>query len=108
MQSRIEIRENVPLAPFTTLGVGGNARYFAKATHIPMVEQAVTFARTHDLPLFVLGGGSNLVVSDHGWNGLVLQVGIGGLEQREQDGRIRFNVGAGVEWDHFVAECVGR
>jgi UDP-N-acetylmuramate dehydrogenase len=108
MQSGIEIRKNVPLAPFTTLGVGGNARYFAKATSIPMVEQAVTFARTHDLQLFVLGGGSNLVVSDHGWNGLVLQVGIGGLEQREQDGRIRFDVGAGVNWDHFVAECVGR
>ncbi|HEY4053750.1 MAG TPA: UDP-N-acetylmuramate dehydrogenase [Terriglobales bacterium] len=108
MQSCIEIQENVPIAPFTTLGVGGNARYLVSATSVPMAEQAVRFARTDDLPLFVLGGGSNLVVSDHGWNGLALQVGIGGMEQREQDGRIHFDVGAGVEWDHFVSECVGR
>jgi UDP-N-acetylmuramate dehydrogenase len=108
MQSGIEIQENVPLAPFTTLGVGGNARYFVKATSIPMVEQAVTFARTGDIALLVLGGGSNLVVSDRGWNGLVLQVGIASVEEHEQEGRVRFDVGAGVDWDHFVSECVTR
>jgi UDP-N-acetylmuramate dehydrogenase len=108
MHSGIEIQENVPLAPFTTLGVGGNARYFAKATSIPMVEQAVTFARAGNIALFVLGGGSNLVVSDRGWNGLVLQVGIESVEQREQEGRVRFDMGAGVDWDHFVAERVNR
>jgi UDP-N-acetylmuramate dehydrogenase len=104
----IEIQENVPLAPLTTLGVGGNARYFVRATSIPMVEQAVRFAQANELPIFVLGGGSNLVVSDGGWNGLVLLVGVEGLEEREHDGKMLFDVGAGVDWDHSVAECVSR
>jgi UDP-N-acetylmuramate dehydrogenase len=104
----IEIQENVPLAPLTTLGVGGNARYFVRATSIPMVEQAVRFAQANEISIFVLGGGSNLVVSDRGWNGLVLLVGIEGLQAREHDGKMLFDVGAGVDWDHFVAECVSR
>jgi UDP-N-acetylmuramate dehydrogenase len=108
MQSGIEIRENVPLAPFTTLDVGGKARYFVRATSIQAVEKAVKFAQANEIPLFVLGGGSNLVVSDHGWNGLVLRVGIDGLERQDHDGKIRFDVGAGVNWDDFVADCVSE
>ena len=104
----IEIQENVPLGPLTTLGVGGEARYFVRATSIPMVEQAVRFAQTNEIPLFVLGGGSNLVVSDRGWSGLVLQVGLEGQYRREQDGKIRLDVGAGVDWDDFVADCVSE
>jgi UDP-N-acetylmuramate dehydrogenase len=104
----IEIQESVPLAPLTTLGVGGNARYFVRATSIPMVEQAVRFAQAKEIPRFVLGGGSNLVVSDRGWNGLVLQVGIEGLEERERGGKMLFDVGAGVDWDDFVAGCVSE
>jgi UDP-N-acetylmuramate dehydrogenase len=104
----IEIQENAPLAPLTTLGVGGNARYFLRATSVPMVEQAVRFAQANEIPLFVLGGGSNLVVSDRGWNGLVLQVGIKGLERQDHDGKSRFDVGAGVDWDDFVAGCVSE
>ena len=65
----IEIRENVPLAPLTTLGVGGNARFFVKTQSVAEVEQAVAFARNRELELFVLGGGSNLVVSDRGFDG---------------------------------------
>lgn len=108
MQSVMEIQENVPLAPLTTMGVGGKARCFVRATSISAVEQAVTFAHANDIPLFVLGGGSNLVVSDRGWNGLVLQLGILTLDEREHDGKVLFEVGAGVDWDDFVAECVSR
>jgi UDP-N-acetylmuramate dehydrogenase len=108
MRSLIEIQENVPLAPLTTMGVGGMARYFVRATSIATVERAVGFAQVNGIPLFVLGGGSNLVVSDRGWDGLVLQLGILGLDEREHDGKVLFDVGAGVDWDHFVAECVSR
>src|SRR5213080_3265857 len=101
----MEVRENVPLAPLTTLGVGGNARFFVKAENSRDVENAVTFSREKDLALFVLGGGSNVVVSDQGWGGLVLQVGISGLEE---GGKGPLNVGAGVDWDSFVAHCVSR
>jgi len=100
------IRENVPLAPMTTFKVGGPARYFMEATSIHDVSQAVTYARKHSLPLFVLGGGSNLVISDGGWPGLVLRIGITGMERRP--GSEVFEVGAGEEWDKFVACAVSQ
>jgi UDP-N-acetylmuramate dehydrogenase len=100
------IQENVPLAPLTTLEVGGPARYFVEAKTILEVQEAATISRTRGLPLFVLGGGSNLVVSDAGWPGLVLRIAIGGIEQRERDGKSLFDVGAGESWDRFVARAV--
>ena len=102
---RIEVKENVPLAPLTTLGVGGRARFFVRAESIHDVEAAVAFSREKRLALFVLGGGSNVVVSDRGWNGLVLQIGIPGIDEHATG---RFNVGAGVDWDAFVAHSVSR
>ena len=101
------IRENVPLAPLTTLGVGGPARYFAEAATEADVLESVKFARLRRLPLFVLGGGSNLVVADAGFAGLVLKIGIPGITQfTPSHGEMVFIVGAGCDWDMFVAETV--
>jgi UDP-N-acetylmuramate dehydrogenase len=102
----IEIRENIRLAPYTTLRVGGNARYFAEAANPEDVIEAVQWARSRALPVFVLGGGSNLLVSDAGFHGLVLRMGIGGISSRSLDGQQIFSVGAGVDWDSFVARAV--
>ncbi len=102
------IQENVPLAPLTTLQVGGAARYFAELKREDDVREAARFAKTH-LPLFVLGGGSNLVVADSGWQGLVLRVAIGGITTQSTDApgnAVLFSVGAGVNWDDFVAQAV--
>jgi UDP-N-acetylmuramate dehydrogenase len=158
----LQIQQNVPLAPLTTLDVGGSARYFCAAKSIQEIEQAVDFARDRRLKLFVLGGGSNVVVADQGFDGLVLQVAIFGIEdsprtalspksalkedtrhtqasapeglskiaQRFQcwegqakdsspggtteyrhdapPGQVYLDVGAGVNWDEFVAFCVSR
>jgi UDP-N-acetylmuramate dehydrogenase len=76
----LQIEENVPLAPLTTLGVGGSARYFCAAKSVEEVEQAVDFARERRLKLFVLGGGSNVVIADQGFDGMVVQVAILGIE----------------------------
>jgi UDP-N-acetylmuramate dehydrogenase len=103
---RLEIQENVPLAPLTTLGVGGSANFFAAAKTARDIEEAVAFARPRSLSLLVLGGGSNLVISDRGWNGLVLQIGITGIDQRSAEGKTIFEAGAGVDWDQFVAHSV--
>src|SRR5260370_2730242 len=103
------IQENVPLAPLTTLQVGGAARYFAELRQEDDVREAAQFAKTHELPLFVLGGGSNLVVADSGWTGLVLRIAIGGIttQSTEAPGNaVLFSVGAGVNWDDFVAQAV--
>ena len=102
---RMEVKENAPLAPLTTLGVGGNARFFVRAESIHDVEAAVAFSREKGRALFVLGGGSNVVISDRGWDGLVLQIGIPGIDEHATG---RFNVGAGVNWDAFVAHAVSR
>src|ERR1700723_1117760 len=102
------MQENVPLAPMTTLRVGGPARYFAELKREDEVREAVEFAKTRDLPLFVLGGGSNLVVSDAGWPGLVLRIGgIASPNATDAAGNaVLFSVGAGVNWDDFVAQAV--
>ncbi len=102
----MEIRENVPLAPLTTLQVGGPARYFAEAASAEDIREAVQFARTRQLPLFVLGGGSNLVVADRGWNGLVLKVAIAGITHERLGQAICVDAGAGVNWDEVVAASV--
>ena len=102
------IQENVLLAPLTTLKVGGPARYFAEAKTIAEVNEAVVFARSHDLPLFVLGGGSNVVIADAGWPGLVVRVALSGIDERAESGKAIFEVGAGEEWDKFVARAVAR
>ena len=92
------------MAPLTTFKVGGPARWYAQAETEFEVAAAVDHARKHSLPLFVLGGGSNLVVSDAGWRGLVLHLAIKGVSQRGD----LFDVGAGEDWDGFVAEVVAK
>lgn len=104
----LKIRENVPLAGFTTLGVGGSARFFVEATSEESVLRAIEFASTEDIPLAIIGGGSNLVVSDDGFEGLVLRVAISGLTFADEGEFVRLVAGAGVEWDRLVAECVER
>ncbi len=102
----MQIVEHVPLAPLTTLQVGGAARYFATAVTAAEVWQAVDWAKSRQLPLFVLGGGSNLVIADTGFPGLVLHIGISGVERLSEDGKQVFEAGAGVAWDALVAQAV--
>jgi UDP-N-acetylmuramate dehydrogenase len=110
MDIAMTIQENVPLAPLTTLQVGGAARYFAEVKREDEVREAAQFAKARDLPLFVLGGGSNLVIADSGWPGLVLKIAIGGIASPRANhapgNAVLFSVGAGVNWDDFVAQAV--
>jgi len=107
------IRENIPLAPLTTLGVGGPARYFVEVGDEREVGEAVEFARACQLPLFVLGGGSNVLVADAGFPGLVVKVGMSDVQRLPAvQGRMSFTVAAGADWDTFVwltveSECAG-
>jgi len=96
------IQEKVPLAPRTTLGVGGPARWFAEVGSEDDLAEAVRFARERHLPLFVLGGGSNLLVPDEGFPGLVAHIALRGITR---DGH-RFGVAAGEPWDAFVSRAV--
>jgi UDP-N-acetylmuramate dehydrogenase len=97
------MREHVPLAPLTTLGIGGEARFFAEVPTEAQVADALAFAQARGLPVFVLGGGSNILVSDDGFPGLVLRVSILGIESRSDS---VVTVGAGEGWDGFVAHTI--
>jgi UDP-N-acetylmuramate dehydrogenase len=106
----VHIQENIPLAPLTTFRVGGPARWFAEARTPEEAFQAVDTARANNWRLFVLGGGSNVVVADQGFHGLVLRVAIRGIDDRMgmEAGRRLFEAGAGEDWDTLVAHTVAR
>jgi UDP-N-acetylmuramate dehydrogenase len=100
------LQEHVPLAEFTTFKVGGPARYLARALSESDILDALEFAASRHLPVFVLGGGSNLVVSDRGFHGLVLKIEIQGITSEASNNQRSFDVGAGEDWDTFVAHAV--
>ena len=98
------IQPGVPLAPMTTLGIGGPARFFADVRAENDLLDALAFADRERLPVFVMGGGSNLLVADEGYAGLVVRIAIEGIDWRE-DG---VTACAGEDWDRFVGQCVER
>jgi len=100
------LEENKLLAPLTTFQIGGPARWFATARTEEEVVEAVEWARKRGVALFVLGGGSNLLVSDAGYEGLVLRIGLSGVEANGSQGQIVYRVGAGEDWDCFVSRAV--
>ena len=101
----MHIRENQLLAPFTTFGIGGPARWFVEATTEDEIAEAVEWARQKDAQLFVLGGGSNLLVSDHGFDGLVVHIGLRGVtsaRNADDPAHRLYQCAAGENWDEFV------
>jgi UDP-N-acetylmuramate dehydrogenase len=103
-QHDLIVQENIPLAPFTTLEVGGPARYFVRADAESDVIDAFGYARANGLDVFVLGGGSNILVSDEGFDGLVIQIALKGVSISG----LSVNAAAGENWDTLVERCVGE
>jgi UDP-N-acetylmuramate dehydrogenase len=104
----MDLRRDVPLASLTTLGVGGPARFFAEAHTEEDVPETVEFAGREGIPLFVLGGGSNLLVADTGFPGVVLRMGIAGVREMSDAEGTFVEAGAGEAWDALVDRCVER
>jgi UDP-N-acetylmuramate dehydrogenase len=101
------MQENVSLAPLTTLRIGGPARFLAHIDTEAALLEAVAFARSRNLPLFVLGGGSNLLVADTGFDGLVLHIALTGPPSITTPivttpTTIDYTVPAGNDWNAFV------
>jgi UDP-N-acetylmuramate dehydrogenase len=103
------MEENKPLAPFTTFGIGGPARWFVEAASEDDIVEAAAWARDRGIALFVLGGGSNLLVCDAGFDGLVLRIALRGVavvEEPDTAGQIIYRAAAGEAWDGFVERTV--
>ena len=101
-------RARVALAGYTTLGVGGAARWFADAADEATLLDALRWARARGIPLRVLGGGSNLVVADRGVEALVVRMALRGVTSRAVDGAVDVTAAAGEPWDDFVRLTVER
>jgi UDP-N-acetylmuramate dehydrogenase len=99
----LKIQENIALAPLTTLGIGGPARWFVEATSEAEIAEACGWAREQGVPVFVLGGGSNVLVADAGFEGLALHVAVKGLEL---EGEV-LRAAAGEPWDDCIEHALG-
>ncbi len=104
----MKILENISLAQYTTLGVGGVARWFVETSFEDEVLVAMRFASAQNVPLFLLGGGSNLLVADEGFTGLVVRLAGGEMEWTDGagNGEARIVASAGIEWDAVVRLAV--
>jgi len=100
---------DVPLAEHCTLMVGGPARYFWRAGSDASLIEALQWAGNHDVGVHILGGGSNVVFADEGFDGLVVQVNLRGVALTPGAGGVtHLMVGAGEPWDPVVAASVER
>ena len=102
----MELLEQVSLAPLTTFHIGGLARYLAVVRSDNDVVQAITFAHEQALPFVVIGGGSNLLISDEGFDGVVLHMRSTRIAQVNEGEAIVLVADAGVSWDVLVGESV--
>lgn len=103
------LERNVPLAPLTTLGIGGPARLFLRAESVDDIREAVAWAELWHEPLFILGGGSNVLIADGGFDGLVVQIALRGTTVlTEGSVAVTVYVAAGERWDDFVALAVAH
>ena len=105
----LKIQENISLKDFTTFQIGGKAQYFVVAKTEEDLREAFAFIKSRKLPLFTLGGGSNILVSDHGYNGLVIKNEIKGIKFIDQaNDKVILECGAGESLDDVVALSVIR
>lgn len=106
--TELNILGNIELAPLTTFKIGGRARYFCAVDSEEALLSALNFANERSMPVFVLGGGSNILVSDSGFNGLVVQIDLKGIVSRHDGSAEAVTAMAGEHWDSFVEYCVKR
>lgn len=102
------ISHDVSLAPHTTLGVGGRAQYFASVETVAGLHDVLMWAEHIQCPVMILGGGSNILFPDTGYDGLVIQMCIDGVTYREDGKNVYVTAGAGVVLDTLIAELVEK
>lgn len=103
----MDIHTNIPLKNYTTMRLGGNARFMTEVRSAADVAEVHKNATAQQLPIFILGGGSNVIVHDEGFDGIVIRNRIPGFEIIEdQPNHMTIRVGAGENWDEVVRRTV--
>ncbi len=103
-----KIQEYISFRDLNTFKVGGSARFLADVASIKELAKAVSFAKERKLPIFVLGEGSNILVSDEGFFGFVVKMNIKGKRFNFVPNGARATVSPGENWDDFVEEAVQK
>ncbi|MCS6873311.1 MAG: UDP-N-acetylmuramate dehydrogenase [Pyrinomonadaceae bacterium] len=102
-----KLQRNVPLAPLTTMRVGGASRFFLSVKSEEELSEAVKFAENEELEIFILGGGSNVLISDEGFDGLTISLEFDAIKKLHmQKNQALVYASAGRCWDEFVKFCV--
>ncbi len=104
----MRIQENFPLRGLTTLKIGGTARYLISVTAASELTEVVSFAARKRLPLIILGGGSNVLITQTKLEAVVVRIEIRGVVWKEEGDETIVEAGAGESWDALVAESVRR
>ncbi len=102
------MQKNVPLRNLTTIGLGGNARFFYECESTTDIVECLNFVRKNNLPILPLGGGSNIVFADEGYDGLVCKIGLRGLIFTEERDTTLVSAMAGENWDDLVCSCIEK
>jgi len=103
----MEVHTNIPLKNYTTMKLGGPARFMVEVRTVDEVIAVHRNARSKNLPIFILGGGSNVIASDAGFNGIVIRIRIPGFEVIADDlNTTMIKIGAGENWDNVVKQTV--
>ncbi len=102
------LQANISLAPLTTIGLGGSAKFFAACPTEADLREALLHAREKRLRVHVLGGGSNTIFAGEEFDGLVLQVANRGVRHTERGTDVLVRAAAGEPWDPFVRSCIER
>lgn len=101
------IKEQIPLADKNWFKTGGSARYYAEPTTAAEFQQALAFANNHHLPMFILGQGANVLISDDGFDGLLIRPQILTIEHQVADnGSVLVHAGAGVTMHDLIMYCL--
>ena len=100
------IKPNVLLAPYTTMALGGPARWFARCADVEELRASLEFARREALPVQVFSGGSNIIFADEGFDGLVVHVALRGFRAEESPDNAMLAIAAGEPWDGVVRRAV--
>lgn len=103
----MDIHTNIPLKNYTTMKLGGNARFMTEVHSPEEVQEVCRNAAAQNLPVFILGGGSNVIVRDEGYNGIVVRNRIAGFKVvADEPGMTTIKIGAGENWDSVVKRTV--
>ena len=106
--SELIIQSDKKLSEFTSIELGGKAKYFISCSNPGEIIDSYKFAESKNLPVQILAGGSNVIFPDEGFEGLVIKIDLKGIEFYEEENIVFADIKAGEVWDDFVMSCIER